>query len=160
MILYKDILSKENGNVTVIALMILVILTIIGISASRTSTTDMQIARNQIPRKQDFFISEGGQNREAAFIGLGGYPVVDINTPSIRDNDNPANDHPYEAGTDKTLIASKSYDYKIYYEGHFLPPKGYSTEAYARYDYSIDTKGGTSKYWIDSRYYKIGPKAE
>ncbi|MBN1906741.1 MAG: pilus assembly PilX N-terminal domain-containing protein [Deltaproteobacteria bacterium] len=153
MTLYKDIILKENGNVTVIALMILVILTIIGISASRTSTTDMQIARNQIPHKQDFFVSEGGQNREAAFIGTGGYPVTNINIPKQLDD---------PAVVDKREIttAGKSYDYEIYYEGHFLPPKGYSTEGYARYDYTVDTKGGTSKYGIDSRYYKIGPIAE
>src|SRR5512145_549993 len=116
MYLHKDIISRENGNVTVIALMILVILTIIGISASRTSTTDMQIARNQIPHKQDFFISEGGQNREAAFIGTGGHPITNINTPSIL-----VNNSTHEISTGKT------YDYTIKYEGHFLPPKGYST---------------------------------
>ncbi len=153
MTLYKDIILKENGNVTVIALMILVILTIIGISASRTSTTDMQIARNQIPHKQDFFVSEGGQNKEAAFIGTGGYPVTDVNTPSPYDD-------PLADGKYDILTAGKSYDYKIYYEGHFLPPKGYSTEGYARYDYTVDTEGGTSKYAIDSRYYKIGPIAD
>lgn len=145
----KDILLRENGNVTVIALMILVILTIIGISASRTSTTDMQIARNQIPHKQDFFISEGGQNREAAFIGTGGHPIININTPSTLVDDET---HDISAG--------KSYDYSIEYEGHFLPPKGYSTEGFARYDYSVDTEGGTSKYAIYSRYYKVGPIAD
>lgn len=148
MILYKDILFRENGNVTVIALMMLVILTLIGISASRTSTTDMQIARNQIPHKQDFFISEGGQNRESANIGLGAHPVTDVNNPGLLDN-----------GTHEVLTG-KTYDYTIGYEGHFLPPKGYSTESYARYDYSVDTKGGDSDFEIDGRYYKIGPLAE
>ncbi len=149
MILNKDILLKDNGNVTVIALMILVILTIIGISASRTSTTDMQIARNQIPHKQDFFISEGGQNREAAYIGTGGHPIININTPSTLVDDET-----------HAISAGKSYNYSIEYEGHFLPPKGYSTESYARYDYSIDTEGGKSKYAIYSRYYKVGPIAD
>ena len=82
MTLHKDLLNRENGSVTVIALMILVVLTLIGISASRTSTTDMQIANNQIPHKRDFYFSEGGQNREAATIGRGGYPVSDVNNPS------------------------------------------------------------------------------
>lgn len=149
MILYKDIINQENGNVTVIALMILVVLTLIGISASRTSTTDMQIANNQIPHKQDFYISEGGQNREAADIGIGSHPVVDVNTPD-----------PDLADGTHEVLTGKTYDYTIGYEGHFLPPKGYDTTGFARYDYSIDTKGGESNFEIDGRYYKIGPIAE
>jgi Tfp pilus assembly protein PilX len=41
--------------------MILVILTLIGISASRTSNTDVIAARNLIPHKQDFYVAEAGQ---------------------------------------------------------------------------------------------------
>ena len=145
MILYKDILNNEKGNVTVIALMMLVILTLIGISASRTSTTDMQIARNEIPHKQDFYISEGGQNREAAFIGLGNHAVIDVETPQ-----------PNLASGTHEILTNKTYDYKIGYVGRFDPPQGYSATSVARYDYSINTKGGASNYEIDARYYKIG----
>ena len=147
--LYKEIINSENGNVLIVALLMLVILTLIGISASRTSTTDMQVARNQIPHKQDFYIAEAGQNREAAFIGGGGHPIVDVNTvTTLVDN------------LTQTIFTDKTYDYTVVYEGHFLPPKGYATNEFARYDFSVDTKGGVSDYPIYGRYYKIGPMAQ
>ena len=149
MYLFKEIKNRENGNVTILALMILVILTLIGLSASRTSTTDMQIAKNLIPYKQDFYISEGGQNRESAFIGGGGYSVIDINNVSTLVNNQT-----------HSISTGKNYDYTVVYEGHFNPPKGYDTASFARYDYSVETLGGDSDYRIDARYYKVGPKAE
>jgi Tfp pilus assembly protein PilX len=65
----------ETGNITVIALMILIILTLIGISAGRTSNTDVTAARNLIPHKQDFYVAEAGQNMEAVKIGMK-YPLT------------------------------------------------------------------------------------
>jgi len=54
------ILGNEDGSVLVVALVMLVLLTIIGISASTTSTIEIQIAGNEKIYKQNFFRAEGG----------------------------------------------------------------------------------------------------
>jgi hypothetical protein len=143
----------EQGSITVIALMVLVVMALLGISVTRTSTTDIQIAANEIPYKQNFYLAEGGLHREAAELGRGKYPVTDINSPGELANqaslDLPGPDHE---------INGEDYDFTIDYMGYYLPPAGYSIIHFNRYDYFVDVKGGNVN--VASRYYKIGPKAK
>jgi hypothetical protein len=53
-------LKDETGSVLIVALMIVVLLTIIGISASTTSTIDIQIAGNEKLYKIAFYAADGG----------------------------------------------------------------------------------------------------
>ncbi|MCP4669498.1 MAG: hypothetical protein GY849_24455, partial [Deltaproteobacteria bacterium] len=73
-----QITRGERGSVTVVALVLLMALTLLGISASRTSTTDIRIAANEIPYKDGFFVAEGGVNRESIEVGNGNYGVLNI----------------------------------------------------------------------------------
>jgi len=143
----------ESGSITVIALMILVVLTLIGIAATRTSTTDIRIAANVIPYKQDFYVAEGGLHREAAEIGRGNYPVPDIEIPMTlathMDVGLPGPAHE---------VLGTPYEFSVDYLGFFNPPAGYSIIHFSRYDYLVDTKGGNVR--VASRYYKVGPKAK
>ena len=149
--------KNENGSVTIIALIILIVLTIIGISASRTATIDIKIAANQIPYKKSFYISEGGVNRESIEVGSGSYPVVNVENFGAHLADEAGQDNgnllptptPHE-------VAGHSYDFNLVYEGYFMPPAGYGIH-FSRYDYSIDSTAGNVG--VDSRYYKIGPNA-
>ncbi|MGD9161649.1 MAG: pilus assembly PilX N-terminal domain-containing protein [Desulfobacteraceae bacterium] len=142
-------IRKENGNITVIALMMLFILTLIGISASRTSNTDILAARNQIPFKKDFYIAEGGQSEQAIKIGRGNYPVPDIEDSEII----------LEKSTGE-ITAGSSYDYEISYKGSYLPPAGYSILHFKRFDYGVKTSIRETELTINARYYIIRPKAE
>jgi hypothetical protein len=140
----------ETGNITVVALMILVILTLIGISVSRTSNTDVIAARNLIPHKQDFYIAEAGQNIEAIRIGKGDYPVIDLYNPGL-----------VLAESAEEVIPGNSCDYTVTYKGNFYPPKGYSALHFSRHDYEVLTKSGkkiSNDVKIKARYYSIGPK--
>jgi hypothetical protein len=150
--------QRERGNITVIALMILVVLTLAGIMASRTSTTDVQIAGNEIPYKQNFFIAEGGLNREASELGRGNYAVNQINTPKELANDAGQWNGDSLPSPTPHVVAGTAYNFTLDYLGYFLPPPGYSVIHFSRYDYDIDATG--AKVNVDSRYYKIGPKAE
>ena len=150
--------QSEQGSITVIALMILVVLTLLGITITRTSTIDVQIAGNEIPFKQNFYVAEGGIHREASEVGRGNYPVMNINTPIELANQltvplPPPPPH---------LVDTKAYDFSLNYVGYFLPPQGYSVVHFSRYDYGIDSFGDPagSRIRIGSRYFKIGPKAE
>lgn len=141
---------KENGNITVVALLILVILTLIGISVSRTSDTDIIAARNLIPHKQDFYAAEGMQNIEAIKVGRGDYHVLDIDPPGL-----------ILADSTEEITPGNSCDYMVTYKGRYPPPKGYSILYFSRYDYEIQTQSGKSssnKVKINARYYSIGTR--
>jgi Tfp pilus assembly protein PilX len=144
--------NPERGGITAIALMLLVVLTLLGVAATRTATTDIQIASNEIPYKQSFYISEGGIHREAAEVGRGNYPVVDVNTPAVLATQN-SSSLPGPAHE----VNGTSYDFSVTYEGFFRPPAGYSVIHFSRYDYSIEATAQNVA--IETRYYKIGPKA-
>jgi len=147
--------QSEQGSITVIALMILVVLTLLGITISRTSTIDVQIAGNEIPFKQNFYVAEGGIHREAAEVGQGNYPVMNINTFPVELANQTAH-------SPRHKVAGADYDFSLDYEGFFLPPQGYSVVHFSRYDYDIDAFGDPagSRIHVYSRYFKIGPKAE
>ena len=74
-------LKSEEGNVTIIAFVLLVVLTLIGIFATKTAQIDMQTAYNEVPYKQNFYVAEGGVNREAAELGRGMYTVPNSTAP-------------------------------------------------------------------------------
>ena len=147
--------QNEQGSVTVIALMLLVVLTLLGITISRTATIDVQIAGNAIPYKQSFYVAEGGIHYEAAEVGAGNYPVTNINNfpDQLADQD---------AHSPRHKVDNADYDFTLRYQGYFLPPKGYSVVHFSRYDYSVDAFGDPtgSRIHVGSRYFKIGPKAE
>jgi hypothetical protein len=154
--------QSEQGSITVIALMILVVLTLLGITITRTSTIDIQIAGNEIPFKQNFYVAEGGIHREAAEVGRGNYPVMNIDTAHpLADETGQADGNPLPAPAPH-LVNLKAYDFTLDYLGFFLPPQGYSVVHFSRYDYDVESFGdpAASRIRVASRYYKIGPKAE
>jgi hypothetical protein len=150
---------SEKGNVAVIALMMLMVLTLLGISITRTTSIDVQIAGSEIPNKQNFYVAEGGVNREAAEVGVGNYPVINIDTPTINTSTPLATE---ASNSPRHKVAGADYDFTLDYLGYFVPPPGYSVIHFNRYDYRVDAFGDPtgSRVRVGSRYYKIGPKAE
>jgi len=55
----KILIRDEKGNVLIFALLILVLLTMIGLSASQTASIDIQIAGNNMFYKKNFYKAEG-----------------------------------------------------------------------------------------------------
>ena len=53
------VLKNEDGSAIVFALMILLIVTIIGLSSSQTTTTELQIVHNEGVHKQNLYLAEG-----------------------------------------------------------------------------------------------------
>jgi len=145
--------KAQDGSVMIIALMLMVVLMIIGVSISRTSRTDIRIAANEKQHKQNFYITEGGLHREAQEIGRGNYPVIDIYTLQTLATHNSAG---LPAPTPHVVLGD-GYNFGVDYIGFFLPPKGYSATDFSRYDYNIDSQ--RASVGILARYYKIGPKA-
>ena len=152
-------LKSEEGNLTIVAFVLLVVLTLVGIFATKTAQIDLQTAYNEVPYKQNFYVAEGGLNREAAELGRGMYPVANVNSPQLLAT-HTSGSLPGPAHT----VLGNPYEFSVRYIGFFAAPSGYSALHFSRYDYNVETRaGGTAssgQVRVASRLYKIGPKAE
>jgi len=152
-------LKNEEGNLTLVAFVLLVVLTLVGIFATKTAQIDLQTAYNEVPYKQNFYIAEGGVNREAAELGRGMYPVTNVNQPQVlatqASGGLPGGPH---------VVVGNTYNFTVRYIGPYAAPAGYSALHFSRYDYHVEARaGGTAssgEVRVASRLYKIGPKAE
>ena len=71
-------INNENGSAIVLALVILAVLTIIGISASTTSTVELKIVRNEKIHTQNFYYAEAGVYEGAQRIEQESNPEVQL----------------------------------------------------------------------------------
>lgn len=151
-------LKNEEGNVLIVALLFLVILTLIGIFSTNTARMDMQIASSEIPYKRNFYVAEAGLYREAAELGRNNYPVTDINAPVLLASrvDGTVIKGPLPGAAH--LAFGQDYDFSVSFIGFFPPPPGYSALHFSRFDYDVDVTANNAR--VDSRLYRIGPKAE
>lgn len=62
-------LGKQEGSVTLVVVIVLALLTVIGISASNMSTTELEIAGNDKDYKIAFYHTESGPYSVAKFVG-------------------------------------------------------------------------------------------
>lgn len=146
----------EEGSAIVLAFVFLVVLTLIGVFSSRTATIDIQIASNEIPYHQNFYIAEGGVHREAAEVARGNYPIANVLVPqTLATQPSGYGSLPEPA---PHWVDGNYYTFQVDYLGFFSPPAGYSILHFSRYDYDIQaTRGDVT---VRARYFKIGPKAE
>jgi len=56
----KQFMNKEDGSITVLALVLLVLLTLLGIAATTTSSIEVQIAGNDDRHKKALYEADGG----------------------------------------------------------------------------------------------------
>jgi hypothetical protein len=61
-------IENEEGSVIILSLLVLVILSIVGFSASRISTTEMQIVRNDATYQRNFYLAESGAVQAAQML--------------------------------------------------------------------------------------------
>jgi len=71
-------MDNENGSVIVLALIILAVLTIIGISASTTSNIELKIVRNERLLQQNFYYAEASVNEGAQRIEQETNPEIQL----------------------------------------------------------------------------------
>ena len=71
-------INNENGSAIVLALIILAVLTIIGISASTTTTIELKIVRNERILQQNFYTAEASVYEGAQRIEQESNPEVQL----------------------------------------------------------------------------------
>jgi hypothetical protein len=152
-------LGELEGSITLLALIMLVLLTLIGVFATSTTTMDLQMASSEIPYKQNFYAAEGGVQREVAELSRDNYPVPNVVTPSTLA-------YVKSSGTSGTIpspahqVQGTPYWFEVDYLGTFSPGSGYSALHFTRYDYQIWAQTERNPVSVTARYYKIGPKAQ
>ena len=159
MSLYKE----EHGSVTVMALLILVVLTVLGVTIIRTTTLDLKVSTNETMRKQSFYVAEGGVYREAAEVGEGSYVVTNIYQPRPLANEGGltnASGNVIDINLPGVAhqVYGSNYNFNLNYVGFFLPPKGYSVDQFSRYDFNITAARNNVN--VYGRFYRVGPKAK
>jgi hypothetical protein len=148
-----QILRNEEGSVIVVALIIMVLLLVMGISATNMSSIEMQILRNAIMQKQEFYFTEGGMVEVATDVNLASadrvgtsadrtsedntYAITNIDTPVILTEtvyDDTRYENPTAAEVNNYTDASwpvnydgsgNEYAYRVYFKGQGPMPKGY-----------------------------------
>jgi len=162
------LLRNEEGSVMVIALFIMVLLLIMGINATNLSRIEMQILRNAIMQKQDFYSTEGGVVEVATDVNLASPERVavsgtndrssDGNTYAIKKIDTPVVltatqygaqvENPSSAQVDNYTDTNwpvnhdgtdNEHAYRVYFKGEGPMPKGYGA-GFSSYIFDISVR--------------------
>lgn len=96
-------LGNENGSVMVLALLMLALLSIMGVSATTTSTIELQIAANDKNYKQNFYKAEGGSMEAATRL-------ENETDTTILIERTPAYLNAYDSSVDMTQSSNWDYD--------------------------------------------------
>ncbi|MGD9160534.1 MAG: pilus assembly PilX N-terminal domain-containing protein [Desulfobacteraceae bacterium] len=93
----ENILQNEKGSVIVIAVVMLVLITIMGLSVSRLSDVDVQIAKNERNYVQEFYTADSAWREAIQWIDTRA-SVPPLVNKSLYVNNDPADPNPYFAG--------------------------------------------------------------
>ncbi len=153
------ILNNEKGFAIILALIMLAILTIIGISSSTTSTIELQIVRNERIFQRDFYIADSIWKYGAYWLEVQSTAPPFINTTIVRNFGGGAagdlNDT-FQDGTEDGRINTIPYWYNIEYnQNEIIPGSG---QDYRNFYYLIKSNANRQQE-IDagvSKVYKIG----
>lgn len=147
-----QLLKNEEGSVMVVVIIMMALLLLMGITATNISTVEMQILRNSIIQKQDFYKTEGGLSEVAADVGYSGlsgrscpdntvrsscsanYTIKDVDTPVILTTAAGSGTANPTAGQIENVKdttwpinhedSETEYAYRVFYKGQGPIPKG------------------------------------
>lgn len=159
----QSVRSKdERGFATIIALMVLTLLTIMGISGVRMSTFELQSATNANLHKMAFYSAEASKAYVVNNPNFYGVANIDPATPHLFPN----NSDPYVPITAGTVAPfnlgnSSSFSGSVQYLGDGTPPRGsgYDTSKFRAHRYSstsIGTAPRNTTKQIEVGFYRIG----
>jgi len=152
----KCLLENEKGSVTVLALVLLILLTLLGIAATTTSSIEVQIAGNELRHKLAFYSAEAAKGWVIWNPNL--YGSLNITTGSPLSFPNNA-----DSSEEQTLNSNQSFNGSVEYDssGSGAPPRGsgYEASEYQAHHYIMTCNGYSShntKTNIEIGFYRIG----
>ena len=78
---YVNVTASEKGSALVMAIVVLCILTVLGISALTTTNVDLQIASNERAYVNEFYVADSGWKESADWIDKSELPPQRVNGP-------------------------------------------------------------------------------
>lgn len=156
------LINNERGSITVLAIMVLVILTLTGLSVVKTSSIEVQSVTNDHLFKLAFFSAESAKGYVMMNDNFYGVANIDSATPHFFPN----NTDPYvpitgglPAGFD--IGNGQSFAGSVQYDGFGVPPRGsgYDTSKFRSHQYSMTCIGSgprNTQVQIEAGFYRIG----
>ncbi|MFH1975917.1 MAG: pilus assembly PilX N-terminal domain-containing protein [Pseudomonadota bacterium] len=145
-------LKNEEGSVIVVALIIMVLLLIMGISATNMSSIESQILRNTIIQKQTFYSAEAAREYVPPNTALYHGANVTVGGAGIN--------YPGPGTDEKIAIGSQSFNGNVTYVGSSHPPRGSGTEAgkFKAHKYQINANGyvNDATCTVQAGFYRLG----
>jgi len=159
---FDRLLRNEDGSAIILALMILVLLTVIGIAGSNSTRTEMKIASNDKFHKITFYAAEAARAYVQAKIDLYGPDNITVGSSHWFPN----NSDPYVQYTsalegEYTLNTFQSFTGDVAYIGFSDPPlgSGYQAGKFRSHRYTMTCTGNgprNSSRQIQAGFYRIG----
>jgi len=172
---FNNTLNNEKGVIMVVVLMILVIVTLIGLSASRTAVTEIQMSSNERQVVDNFCEAEGGlintlETPETwltdAFLtaetAVGGETTVSYSDPAADFNGDGNVDATVEirciesTGTAVAGLSAAANDLPV--SQHITPPpagSGYSLKYFEVRRYGITATSSTGNTQVQAGVFKV-----
>jgi hypothetical protein len=150
----KTLVGNEDGTVLILALLMLVMLTVIGISASTISNIEMQVAGNEKFYKIAFFAADGGTEAGAELleknIDLRAFPsqpyTIPSSTVTVYDMDFWSQESTPTSRTALVGLPVGSVDLKIW--GNSALSSGGAIQLIAGYEGKGKGAGGSGAYMV------------
>ena len=157
-----DPLKNEKGSVMVLAVILLVLLTLLGIAVLTSSSIDTQIAGNELRHKLAFYAAESATAYVTWSLDLYGPDNITAGTPHYFPN----NTVPYVGITSGlptaiSMNATQSFNGEVEYESPLLPPRGsgFSVGKFKAHQYQMLCNGYSSNETTKNivvGFYRIG----
>jgi len=155
-------INNEEGFIMIVALVVLVLLTIIGTSATNNTSVELKISANDKFHKIAFYSAEAARGYVAGNTGLYGSKNIAPGVSHYFPNDT----DPYEPNTDDpsqeyTLGSYQQFRGSVWYVGSSDPPRGSGYEAgkFKAHRYVIESTGtgpNNAESVVRAGFYRIG----
>lgn len=130
----QSIENDEQGFILVLALFMLVVLSLLGIFASKTTTVELQVAGNERAAQDIFYVSESGWMRAFQWIENWGTSSA----PPLINGKDADPDHPLVADVGDQELGGKNYSYTIRRASSPTKVPG-NSKMYLKFSYTVDS---------------------
>lgn len=150
----SSILQNERGSVLIVSLLLLALLTVVGIAATRTAQVEQRLSGNEKHHKMAFYAAEAAVGYAANTPAL--YGPLNMNGDDPASFPNLADDSEIYS-----LNAEQGFNGSVQFLGASAPPRGSGTQigAFTAYRYRMTCVGhgpAGAESRIETGFYRLG----